>query len=205
MNFFRLIKILASIYLMTALTCASANAQQQVGTSDKEQASFGSDFGEKGAMEQPTTLPEDVFQQLLEFEEGTLKHCLEDEPNLEEHFAASRININSDAVPDLIVQATSLCFMGAHSTTWWIFSNTTAKFGLRILPSHEPVFSGRGDFLNVLNTKTNEFRDISISNFAGAGTQLYEVIYKFDGQVYQPRVCTVKNDGGSPVYVRCEQ
>jgi hypothetical protein len=160
-----------------------------------EQTSFGSET----PISKPVKLPKGVAEQLLEVEDGRLKRCIEgngetvsDVPN---HFAASEADINGDGSRDLIVQAVSGCFMGAHLTTWWVFSKTEAGFGMRVAPGYDLVFSGRGDGLSILKTQTNGFRDIETVSFAGAGTQFYYAVWKFDGSEYKARLCTAESRG----------
>jgi hypothetical protein len=197
-----------SLVAIVLLTCTALPAQRSRKGRTKEQTWFGPEM----RIERPVKLPEDVAEQLLEFKEGadeepTLKRCLREKgqtaADVSNHFAASEININDDAARDLIVQATSGCFMGAHNTAWWIFSGVEGKFGTRFTPGYDLVFSGRGDDLKVLKAATYGYRDIETTSFAGAGTEFYETVWKFDGREYHARICTIES-GGKRVRVKCD-
>ena len=95
-------------FLTVFLVCDSVFAQPN--KKILEQTSFGAE----GSVERPVKLPRSVIELLLEVDNGQLKSCLKEEPDISTHFEASRININVDAYPDLIVKATSLCFRGAR-------------------------------------------------------------------------------------------
>ena len=185
------------------LTVCDSFAQRPRARRPREQTSFGAE----SPISKPVRLPKDVVEHLLEFEEGRLKRCLEDNgetvADVPKHFTASEADINGDGARDLIVRAESLCFMGAHLTTWWVFSKTEARFGMRFAPGYDLVFSGRGDGLTILKTKANGFRDVETMNFAGAGTQFYYTVWKFDGSEYKARLCTVES-GGRKSRVKCD-
>jgi len=152
----------------------------------REQTNFGSET----EINNKVKVPGDVLEQLGEYENGRLKECQSGnwaEKNQSDHFAASRININGDKQSDLIVQAQTLCFMGAHNTTFWIFT----EIGQRLSPGYELAFDTRADFLRVLKTSTNGYRDIETASHTAV--ELFTTLWKFDGQKYQPRECKIEN------------
>jgi hypothetical protein len=185
------------------LTVCDSLAQRPRARRPREQTSFGAET----PIDRPVKLPAVVVKQLLEFEDGRLKQCLQNSDetaaDVPKHFTASEADINGDGARDLVVQAESLCFMGAHLTTWWVFSKTESKFGMRVAPGYDLVFSGRGDGLSILKATTYGFRDIETVNFAGAGSQFYTTVWKFDGSEYKARLCTVES-GGKKSRVKCD-
>lgn len=185
-------------FLTVFLVCDSVFAQPN--KKILEQTSFGAE----GSVERPVKLPRSVIELLLEVDNGQLKSCLKEEPDISTHFEASRININVDAYPDLIVKATSLCFRGAHVTAWWLFSNLGTKDGLDY--NYELIFSKSADGIDVLSAQTNGFRDLNVSNYSSAGAVQNQDIYKFDGTDYQSRVCSVMYDfNQKPIRIRCHE
>ena len=155
-------------------------------TTSTEQTSFSSD----GKIVKIIKLPKDVLLQLNEYDDGRLKQCQSgdwSESNITNHFAATKINLNGDKQSDLIVQAQTICFMGAHNTKFWIFTDV----GQRLSPGYELVFDMSADFLAVLKTATNGYRDIETGSHTAV--EIYTTNWKFDGQKYQPRECKVEN------------
>ena len=199
-----------SVFAITLLTYAALAAQRD----RKAQTKGQTQFGPETPIARPVKLPQDVLEQLLEFKDEfveddvpRLRQWLKDNDETEadapKYFAASDANINDDGAPDMIVQAESGPFVGAHLTTWWAFSKVEGRFGAALTPGYAIVFSGRGDGLRILKTSTYGYRDIETTNFAGAGTQFYIRVYKFEGQEYRPRVCTLENDG-KKVRIPCD-
>lgn len=190
-------KIVALLVTITLISPAAFGQRSRV-RSVKEQTSFGSETPIKRRVK----LPKDVLEQLASFDDGYVERCQESEfsrePNISNHFAASPININNDRQQDLLVQAQTLCFMGAHNTTFWMF----AKVEQRLLPGYDLVFTLRADFLSVLKTSTNGYRDLETASHTAL--ELYSTVWKFDGQKYQPRLCTIEDlNSNKVVRVRC--
>lgn len=153
-------------------------------TALKEQTSFSSE----GKISNSVKLPTDVLRQLAEYDGGELAKCQQDEfvrkSNAAEHFSASKINLDGDdQQPDLIVQAQTLCFMGAHNTTFWIFT----KRSRNATPNYELTFDVAVDFLKILKTSANGYRNIETASHTAV--ELSTIIWKFDGLKYQPSEC----------------
>jgi hypothetical protein len=186
---------LALTLAVSTLAAPGTHAQRRRARTPAEQTEFGSET----VMSSPVKMPKDVVAQMLETDGGRLKECLKEEGQTEadvpKHFAASEVNVNDDGARDLIVQAQSLCFMGAHLTVWWVFSKNEGESGARSRPGYELVFTGGGDGLTILKTATNGFRDIETMSFSGAGTQFSYTVWKFDGGGYKASICTVRNRG----------
>lgn len=150
----------------------------------KEQTSFSSE----GKISKPVKIPENVLKQLGEYDDRQLEQCQQDEfsrkANAAEHFAASKINLNGDQWLDLIVQAQTHCFMGAHNTTFWIFTGKSET-------TYELTFDIAVDFLEILKTSTKGYRDIETASHTAV--ELYSVRWKFDSQKYQKSECKVRD------------
>lgn len=176
------------IAIITLLLCSLTFGQSKRTPKAEEQISFGSET----PIAKPVKLPKSVLAQLSEFEDSRLKQCQQSDLGLREsdisnHFAASVVNINNDGEQDLFVQAQTSCFMGAHSTTFWIF----AKVEQRLFPGYDLIFSVSTDGLEILKTYTNGYRDIRATGHTAI--ELYSTTWKFDGQKYQPRQCTIED------------
>jgi hypothetical protein len=183
--------IICMLYLIALLPIwvATSNAQvKKVATakSPKEQTTFGSE----SAFKYKVALPADVLQQLGEYDGGRLKQCQSGdwaEANIKNHFAATKVNLNGDKQLDLVVQAQTTCFMGAHNTTFWLFTDV----GQRLSPEYELAFDISADYLAVLKTSTNGYRDIETGSHTAI--EMYTTNWKFDGQKYQQRECKIEN------------
>ena len=163
----------------------------------KEQTSFSSE--EK--VSRPVKLPQSILKQLAEYDDGQLGKCQQDKsmrrPGIASHFTASKIDLDGDKRPDLLVQAQTSCFMGAHNTTFWIF---TGK-GTDAAPAYELVFDIAVDFLNVLKTSTNGYRDIETASHTAV--ELYTIEWKFDGQKYQKSECRITDEHDKVSIIDC--
>jgi hypothetical protein len=103
------------------------------------------------------------------------------------YFVASALDINSDGPADLIVQAGEFCLQGAHNTPFWVFT----RVGQRFEPGYQLVFKTQTDWLEIKKASTNSYRDIA--DIGHTALEIFTNIYEFDGQTYQPRLCTVQS------------
>jgi hypothetical protein len=181
------LKNVVSMFAIALSLCSLVFSQNRRVRRPAVQTSFGSEEPVK----QPVKLPKDVLQQLVNENAEQLKNCLETdggtEADLPKYFVASAIDINNDGQSDLVVQAGEYCLQGAHNTAFWIFT----KAGQEIAPGYELVFSRNTDWLGVLNTSMNGYRDIQTAGHTAI--EIFSAVWKFDGSKYQPRVCTVEN------------
>ena len=165
----------------------------------KEQTSFSSE----GATLNAVKLPSNVLEQLAAYDGGRLAECQKDDltrqKSVAAHFAAAAINFNDDRQPDLIVQAKTLCFMGAHNTTFWIFTALSEKTN----PKYKLVFDIPADYLKVLPTATNKMRDLETASHTAI--ELYTIRWKFDGEVYRQSECTVTGTDDKAKKVECSR
>src|SRR2546423_13682058 len=155
------------------------------------QPAIQTSFGSETPIRRPSKLPKDVLQQLVNENTEQLKRCLEtdggSDTDLQEYFVASMIDINNDGHPDLLVQAGKYCLQGAHNTAFWIFT----KADQEIAPGYKLVFSKQTDWIDVLKTSTNGYRDIQAADHTAI--EIFTTVWKFNGSKYQPRACSVEN------------
>ena len=163
----------------------------------KEQTSFSSE----GKISNAVNLPPDILKQLARYDDGQLEKCQQDKTthkkNAAGHFAASKINLNDDKQSDFVVQAQTLCFMGAHNTTFWIFTNLKQKSTVQ----YQLTFDIAVDFLKILNTSTKGLRDIETASHTAV--ELYTINWKYDGEKYRQNECTVTDENDKVTKVEC--
>lgn len=190
--------IIIALFVISSLFSSIVLGQRRRRRQSREQISFGSEI----PVAHRVKIPQAVLNQLADFEGGQLRRCQQDEssrkPDMADHFAASPMNINNDGRTDLVVQAQTVCFMGAHSTIFWIF----AEVEQRLYPRYDLVFSERADFLGIRKTSSKGYRDIETASHTA--TELYTIVWKFDGQKYQRRLCSTEDlSTNKVVRVRC--
>jgi len=160
--------------LLIALAIGEAPAQARR-RSQKEQSHFGAEV----AIRKPVEIPTDVLSILRQDKRN--QTCLKDgEPPttvISSWFVGSRIHLNSDGDADLVVTARNECLLGANLVPLWVFRNTPQ--------GHELVLSVSALGLDVLNTKTNMYRDIRIG--AATAQRVRTTVFKFDGKEYRSR------------------
>lgn len=189
--------ILAIFALLETSVQAQTNKSKSAATRTKEQTSFSSE----GKISKPVKLPSEVLEQLAQYDEGQLTKCQQDEftrrPSVAEHFAAAPINLDGDQRADLIVQAQTPCFMGAHNTTFWMFTDSGAKPNV----NYKMTFDITADFLTILKTSSNGFRDIETSSHTAV--ELYTIRWKFDGKKYRQSECLLRDENDQVTKVEC--
>jgi hypothetical protein len=91
-------------------------------------------------------------------------------------FMAAEIHLHKNDQSDYIVLPANECLYGPFSDPFWIFGQASNGFDLLF----------RSDLLGIaiLNSKTNEYRDIRTTFILGR--QRNSVRFKFDGHKYQP-------------------
>lgn len=181
--------VLATVMIIIVIGCSQAAGQRGRTIKPAEQTSFGSE----APVLRPAMLPQDVLNRLARYDGGRLKKCQMDEfreKNPADHFVASRISLNGDRLPDLLVQGRTICFMGAHNTTFWLFAQDTKRAGRYTL-----VFDIHADGLALGRRRTNTFRDFEAMSHSAV--QLFTSQYRFDGKKYVEYRCTVEEMGSN--------
>lgn len=175
----RTLAILAALACPGPITLWAGAAQAQ-----RRASGVQSLFGSETPVRRPVRLARDVLKQILESDPD--RGCQVTEAEAAADLTGSRLDINGDGALDLIAQGTGGCFIGAHSTTFYVFS----KAETRLAPGYDLLLTVPADYLEIRRTSTNGFRDIE----AGYHTalEMYSTVWKFDGQKYQPRECAVE-------------
>lgn len=139
-----------------------------------------------------------VLEQLGAYDERQLATCQKDKSlrkaKAADHFAATAINFNGDNLPDLIVQAQTPCFMGAHNTVFWIFTRSNKT-------NYKMTFDIAADYLKILDSSTNKFRDIETASHTAV--ELYTIKWTYDGEKYQKSECSVSDENDKVSKVEC--
>ena len=176
-------QVIAAFLIITTLAFQVAIGQVRRARQPREQVSFGAE----SLVERPVPLPPDVLRQLTRFDNRRVEECqqsLSRRPSIRDHFAASEINLNNDSRRDLVVKAESTCFGGAHTRVFWVFLNV----GQGRRSRYNLVFYTQTDFIKVLNTSRNGFRDIEAVRHTMR--ELYSTYWRHNGRGYRPRRCT---------------
>jgi hypothetical protein len=164
-------KALTCCLVVSLLTVAGVRTQGR--RLQKEQSRFGAEV----SIRKPVEIPADVLSALREDKRN--QTCLRDGESptsiTSSWFVASRIHLSSDGNADLVVTARSDCLLGANVVPFWIFRNTAQ--------GHELVLKVSALGVDVLNTKTNNYRDIRISE--ATARRVHIVIFKFDKKEYR--------------------
>lgn len=147
--------------------------QQKQGKPRDEQLRFGAEE----AIRNPTSVSEEVLQILRSDERNRTCLAANESPGdiPTSWFVASEVNLNHDALPDLVVTAANPCLFGANINPFWIFYGTPR--------GQQLALSVSALSLEVLNTRTKGFRDIRAS--AATATEVFITIYSFDRGEYR--------------------
>jgi hypothetical protein len=159
--------------LMIALVIGEASAQT-TRRSPKEQSHFGAEV----AIRKATEIPTDVLSILREDKRN--ETCLKDGESrmsiTSSWFVGSKIHLNGNGDADLVVTARNKCLLGANLVPFWVFRSTPQ--------GHELILSVSALGLEVLDSTTNDYRDIQIG--AATARRVSTSTLKFDGKRYQP-------------------
>jgi hypothetical protein len=125
----------------------------------------------------PIVLPNSVYKMLLKSDSNvrdTARDVIgEGKSARKSLFQATKINLNNDNLPDLLVKGQSF-LLGANVTRFWIFERTSQGYILVLkVPTHS---------LTVLKNKSNGFRNIRTDKLSAV--QLFTDYYRFDGKNY---------------------
>lgn len=157
-------------------------------------------FGSETPIRRRVRIARAVLAQIIAEERECLQNTGLSEAEAARNVAGSALDINGDRVSDLIAQGVGSCFVGAHSTTFWVYS----KAETRLAPGFDLVLTTPADYLEVRRTLTNGYRDIETGNHTAV--EMYITVWKFDGEKYQPRECSIETfRTRKRVRVRCER
>jgi len=161
---------LSALLIALAVGGASAQASRR---SKKEQSHFGAEV----TIRKPIEIPTDVLSILREDKRNHT--CLKDGESpiniSSSWFVGSRIHLKVDGDADLVVTARNECLLGANIIPFWVFRNTPQ--------GQQLILSVSALGLDVLNTRTNNYRDIRTG--AATARSVHTMIFKFDGKEYR--------------------
>lgn len=141
--------------------------------------SYGQGFSMEENFPRQIILPDSVYKILLK--DDDVKRNVEQAKDAtrtikslkKEFFQTTRINLNNDRLPDLMVKAQST-LQGANVTRFWIFKQTKTGYVLVLeVPTHS---------LSILKNKSKGYRSIRCDKLSAV--QLFTDYYRFDGDNY---------------------
>lgn len=178
--------------LFGVLALYMVEAEGISGQKNREQAGFGSEADVPGEVfiEKPVEISDGALQTL----KGAprIESCLESGTMRGEvqgaWFLGSEIHLSTPHEADLVVLPNTprlvarqfpvkvfTCMLGAHGGWFWVLRGKTGKYQL--------LLETFADALEVLNSKTNEYRDIQTDSATGVSHTT--LIFKFDGHRYK--------------------
>jgi hypothetical protein len=202
-NRFRYAALLMVFVLLSANVYGQSKKTWQLRKSAKQTAAVReqTSFSSESKISNLVKLPANILKRLSEYENGRLAECQRDtdvrKQNAAEHFAASKINLNGDGRQDLLVQAQTGCFMGAHNTTFWLFVDVNQKSNA----GYKLIFDTAVDSLRVLRTSANGYRDIETASHTAV--ELYTIKWKFDGRKYVKSECRLTDENNKTSKIKC--
>jgi hypothetical protein len=128
-------------------------------------------FRSEGKLQNTVRIPAGILKLLKETDE--VKSCIESPEFDAGWFAAVKVNLNDDGLPDYLVKSELTCLYGPRAATWWVFRQRPKGF--------TQVFSDSALSLQIKRRKTGGYRDIETE------TTMVNIIrntWKFNGRVY---------------------
>lgn len=141
--------------------------------------SYGQSFSMERDFPNQTTLPDSLYKILLRDKDinDTIEESKDSSTTTKalkkQFFQTTRVNLNNDKLPDLVVKAQSL-LLGANVTRFWIFKQTSKGYVL--------VLETVTHSLSILRNKSEGHRNIRCDKLSAV--QLFTNYYRFDGDNY---------------------
>jgi len=167
-----------NIYIVAIICLLSVpvRAQQQTKGRIGEQTGFGAEE----AVRRPVELPPDVLR-ILRSNSDIQRSCLKRVGSADEipssWFIGSRVNLNRDNLPDLVVSSAPAnpCLGGANIVPFWVFRNTSK--------GHQLVLDVSTFNLEILKSRSGRYRDIQTEELTAV--KILRARYKFNGRRYR--------------------
>jgi len=132
-------------------------------------------FGLEEPVEHPVPLPQAVLEKLrAETRDRICPNSKAAKDSDDSWFAASEVTLRRGELPALVVKAENACLRGANIGPFWVFRRS--KTGYEIVLSESALG------LEVLNTRTNGYRDIRLS--AATARDVLIGVYRFRNGKY---------------------
>lgn len=135
-------------------------------------------FATEKPIRRPVKLTATMLRQIAKAVPDLASEC---DGDIARSVIASRIRLNADGPPALLLQGTSSCTMGAHTAGYWLLTRTADGYKL--------AFNHYEDALSILPTVTRRYHDLMVAGISGAGAESSEMLLKFDGSKYKPASC----------------
>lgn len=155
--------IFALLWCPDPAWCQSAHALEQTS------------FQLEEPVKHPAPLPRAVLEKLrAETRDTTCPNSKAATDFDDSWFGASEVTLRRGELPALVVKAENACLWGANIGPFWVFRHS--KTGYEIVLSESALG------LEVLNTRTNGYRDIQLS--AATARDVLTAVYKFKNGKY---------------------
>jgi hypothetical protein len=170
---------LQRVQTVTPAELPQANSNSPVRAQISQVGAEQTSFGAEEEMRQPVSIPRDVLEMLRHDERNqrALRAGESENDILASWFVASEINLNGDALPDLIVQSANPRLFGANLVRFWVFHKS--------LEGNELALRVDALGLEVLKTKRKGYRKIRTSKATANEVTISD--YEFNGEKYEKR------------------
>jgi hypothetical protein len=166
------------------------------GTSEAQRRGAGvqTSFTTEKPIRRPVKLTAAMLGQIAKAVPDLAREC---DGDIAGNVSASRIRLNADGPPDLLLQGTSSCTMGAHTSGYWLLTRTAGGYKL--------AFNEYEDALSILPAVTRGYHDLMVADISGAGARVSETLLKYDRSKYKPASCwlTDQSKNGTRHRVPC--
>lgn len=125
-----------------------------------------SEFGTNSGLDRAVPIP----KKALDLVRSTLNRSPDQLPD--RFVEASQIHLDGPGELDLIV----LCYVSSHGARFLILKPSSVGYS--------PILDSGGDYLKVLRTRSNSYRDIYVEGYTQGGKFTTKAIYRFNGQQY---------------------
>lgn len=174
--------------IFSALLGCRLEAQEASKNLQAEQTSFGIEAapGEK-LIDKPVSIPEEALR-ALKISDTLLGHCYghrltKPKSVLTSWFIGSEVHLAGPDEVDLIVMprdmnvspSPNVCLLGAHTAPFWVLRKRNGKY--------EMLFETDAEYLEILDSKTNGYRDIEEETYFISATVTNT--NRFDGKKYR--------------------
>ena len=141
--------------------------------------SYGQSFGLERKFLNQITLPDSIYKNLLR--DKDISDTIEESKDSytttkalkKQFFQTTRVNLNNDKLPDLIIKAQSR-LAGANITRYWIFERAGKGYVL--------VFKLEAFGISLLKNRSRGYRNIK--GYSISSTQIFTTYFRFDGKKY---------------------
>lgn len=168
------------------------------------------DFGSESEIVRPVAIPQSFFRSLSPEDRRQLRKCQsDDEFNLRkeresDHFVGSTLNLTTrrGRIDVLVVQARSICFMGAHNTRFWML---VKKRGAST-KSYVKMFEMQADGFYIGDSTKRDYPELSFMSHTAI--ENFTNTFSYIRGRYRNVSCYARPNGDEsnpPKRIRCSQ